>query len=122
VRQARTNTPLQALNLLNDVVYVEAARHLAQRMMREGGTEPRERIVYGWRLATARQPTERELAPLLRSFGRYLEKYNGDLDAAKALLKVGESPRDEKLDASEHAAYTAVANVLLNLDETITKE
>src|SRR5687767_7946701 len=85
VRQARTNTPLQALNLLNDVVYVEAARHLAQRMMREGGTDPRERITYGWRLAMARNPTQRELAPLLKSFEKYLEKYTGDAAAAKAL-------------------------------------
>jgi hypothetical protein len=122
VRSARTNTPLQALNVLNDVVYVEAARAMAQRMLHEGGATPAERLDYGWELATGRHPVERERHAIVRDFDRYLQKYRADPAAAKALLTVGESPRDTKLDPSEFAAYTVVANVMLNLDETITKQ
>ena len=122
VRLGRTNTPLQALNLLNDVTYVEAARKLAERMMREGGSTPTERLTYGFRLATSRRPSPREVASLLRGFEQYSSTYRSERAAAEALLAVGESPRDATLAAAELAAYTASANVLLNLDETITRE
>lgn len=122
VRLGRTNTPLQALNLLNDVLYVEAARKLAERMMREGGSTPADRLTYGFRIATARPPTEGELASLLRAFEDYAQTYRADPDAAAALLAVGESARDANLDPAELAAYAASANVLLNLDETMTRE
>jgi hypothetical protein len=122
VRRARTNTPLQALALLNDVQYVEAARHLAQRMMTETGSTPQDRASYGFRLATSRWPEPDESEVLLRSYEAQLADYAADPQAAQALLSVGESPRDEKLPLAEHAAWTVVANLILNLDETITKE
>ena len=121
-RRARTNTPLQALALLNDEQYVEAARHLAQRMMTEGGASAAERLSYGFRLATARLPEQSELAVLTELFDEQLARFTADTESAAALLKVGESPRNESLDAAQHAAYTLAANVILNLDETITKE
>jgi hypothetical protein len=122
VRQPRTNTPLHSLILLNDVTFVEAARKLAERMMKEGGTAPAERIAYGFRLATARRPTEAEAAVLAGGFERVLAQYRADPQAALALLTTGESPRDEALDAGELAAYAGLASVILNLDEVLNKE
>ena len=122
VRLGRTNTPLQALNLLNDVVYVEAARKLGERMLREGGVTPSDRLIHGFRLATARRPDAREQASLERALGRYVDRFKSDPDAAKSLLKFGESPADASLDPVELASYAAIGNVLLNLDETVTKE
>jgi len=122
VRQSRTNTPLQALNLMNDVTFVEASRVLAQRAMKEGGTTPEERITLAFRLATARQPRPGELSVLLDGYRQHLADYRQDEKAARKLVSLGEAPRDEKLDVSELAAYTAVAGVILNLDEVVTKE
>jgi hypothetical protein len=122
VRHARTNTPLQALTLMNHVAFVEAARVFAQRLMTEGGATPEERIAFAFHLATARPPRPAERRILLADFARHLAHYRQDREAALKLLYTGESPRDEKLDAAELAAYTAVANLILNLDETITKE
>ncbi len=122
VRETRTNTPLQALTLLNDVTYVEASRVLAQRLMTEGGSTPEERITLAFRLATGRKPRPMELEILRRGFQDYRTRYREDHKAALRLLSSGESPRAEKLDVSELAAYTAVASLILNLDETISKE
>jgi hypothetical protein len=122
VRETRTNTPLQALTLMNDVTYLEAARKIAERMMKEGGKAPAERIAYGFRLATAREPSARKSAVLLQSFQHYLDAYQTNPEAARKLLSEGESPRDEKLNSSELAAYSTVASLILNLDETVTKE
>jgi hypothetical protein len=122
VRRARTVTPLQALNLLNDPTYVETSRFLAQRMMREGGTKPESRIRHGFKLATCREPRPKELDVLLESWSRAAAGFQADLTAAESLLTVGETKPDEKLNASELAAYSIVASTLLNLDETITKE
>lgn len=121
VRRARTNTPLQALALLNDVTYVEAARALAERMMREGGTDPAGRLELGFRLATARRPEKEETRICLGVLEAQLVVYRGDPEAASRLLGVGESPRDGTFDEAEHAAWTVVASLILNLDETITK-
>jgi hypothetical protein len=121
VSRPRTNTPSQALALMNDVQFVEAARRLAQRMMHEGGAEAGERAAYGFRLATARRPAERELAALFGVYGEALADYRRDKDAAVAFLSLGESKRDESLDPAELAAWTLVANLILNLDETVTK-
>ncbi len=120
VRETRTNTPLQALDLMNDVAYVEAARVMAERMMREGGETAGERLTYGFRLATAREPSDAEREILLRSFRRVLDRYKTAPEEAETYLAAGERARDESLDASEHAAYAATASLLLNLDETIT--
>jgi hypothetical protein len=122
VRRSRTNTPLQALALLNEVTYVEAARGLAQRMIRSGGTSPGERIAYGFQRATGRQPTAAEATILAAGLERQLTKYRGNAAAAKQLLTVGDLKSDPSLDPAELVAYTLTANVILNLDETITKE
>jgi hypothetical protein len=122
VRETRTNTPLQALTLLNDVAFVEAARVLAQRVMTDGGATPEERITFMFRLATARRPRSAELRILLDGFHEHLASYRKDSQAALKLVSTGEFRRDEKLDVSELAAYMAVAGLILNLDETITKD
>ena len=120
-RRARTNTPLQALVLMNDPTYVEAARGLAQRMIGEG-KDPAERVRYGFRLATARSPAPEELDILLRIVQRQLADYRRDAEDAQALLAVGDSRHDSRMDPTELAAWTTLASVILNLDETITKE
>jgi len=122
VRQSRTNTPLQALDLMNDVTFVEASRVLAERMMMEGGSTPEERITYGFRLATARRPKPPERKILIEGFHHHLDTYRTDRAAALKLVSQGEFPRDEKLDPSDLAAYTTIASLLLNFDETVTKE
>ncbi len=122
VVQVRTNTPLQALNLMNDVTYVEAARKIAERMMREGGAAPDERIAFGFRLLTARAPKTAEREVLTNSYQHYLDRYHSRPAEAQELLSAGESPLDESLAPAEYAAFTAVASLMLNLDETVTKE
>ena len=122
VKRSRTNTPLQALALLNEITYVEAARALAQRMLTEGGTTPADRIAHGFRRVTGRVPDRADLAVLTDGLEKRLAKYRIDADAAKALLAQGEFKPDAQLNAAELAAYTVTANVLLNLDEVITRE
>ena len=122
VRTSRTNTPLQALNLMNDVTYVEAARRLAERMMTDGGPTPEDRIAYGYRLATAHGPRPEAQAILAEGFRQHLGRYQADRAAAVELISQGEHPRDETLDVAELASYTVVANLILNFDGTITKE
>jgi len=121
VRRARTNTPLQALALLNEVTYVESARMFATKMMSNGST-PDERIEWAFRRATSRKPTPAELKLLVGGFQRRLTTFRANPDAAKKLLAIGEQPLDTKIDPIELAAYTTSASVILNLDETITKE
>jgi len=122
VRETRTNTPLQALTLMNDVTYLEAARVLAQHMMMEGGATPASRIAYAYKLATARSLDPRKSEVLLGSFQHYLDGFQTNPEAARKLASEGDSPRDEKLNVSELAAYTTVASLILNMDETVTKE
>lgn len=117
-----TNTPLQSLATLNDIQFVEAARFLAQRMMLEGGSTPAEQLTYGWRLVLSRRPDETELGRLVSGYERHRAAFKRDSEKAEALLSIGEAPRDERLDVTEHAALTTIANVILNLDETVTKE
>jgi hypothetical protein len=95
---------------------------LAQRVLREGGATPEERITLAFRLATGRRPSPAELNVLVADLAGHLDDYRRDRKAAKKLVSVGEFPRDEKLDMGELAAYTAVTSLILNLDETITKE
>ena len=122
VRQTRTNTPLQSLTLLNDVTFVEAARVLAQRVLKEKAS-PADRLTLAFRLLTCRPPRPSELSLLLAA----LDKHEANVpppvpSEAMAWHLAGEFPRDESLDPTELAAYTALANLLLNLDEVITKE
>ena len=121
-RRALTNTPLQALVLMNDPTYIEASRWLAQRAMTEGGRDAASRISFAFRRATARLPSPKEARVLRSLFQQQLAHYRGDKKAALDLLGVGESKWNTKLDARELAALTIVASAILNLDETITKE
>ena len=121
VRRARTNTPLQALVLMNDPTYVEASRKLAERMLTEGGETVEQRIAFGFRLATARLPRDREVDVLKNVLQRQREIFRQNAEAATRLLAVGEAPRNDKLDAAELAAWTMAASTILNLDETLTK-
>lgn len=121
VHRSITNTPLQALVLMNDPTYVEASRKLAERMMKEAGPDDNARIAFAFQSATAHEPSEQELAVLKKVYDAQLDVYRKDPAAADKLLAVGESPRDTKLDAPELAAWTTVASVILNLDVTITR-
>lgn len=122
VNRARTNTPLQALNLLNDVTYVEAARALAERVLRTSGINAESRIEQVFRLVTARKPRPVELQVLLAGLERHRTHYQRDRAAAENLIRTGESKPDAKLDVAELAAYTAVCSMILNLDEVVTRE
>jgi len=95
---------------------------LAQRMMIEGGTTPASRISYAYKLATARSLDPRKSDVLLGSFQHYLDGFQTNPESARKLASEGDSPRDEKLNVSELAAYTTVASLILNMDETVTKE
>ncbi|HUS07363.1 MAG TPA: DUF1553 domain-containing protein, partial [Bryobacteraceae bacterium] len=119
-RRSVTNTPLQALVLLNDPTYIEASRALAQRILTEAPNN--KRLEYGFRLVTARKPTPAEAKILLNLERQELAEYRRNKPAALKLLSVGESAYDKKLDASELAAWTTVASAMLNMDEAITKE
>jgi len=121
-RRAVTNTPLQALVLMNDPTYIEAARLLAQRTMTEGGKDIQSHINFAFRLATSRLPSARERQILQILFNQQLIRYRGDKKAASDLLAVGESKCDASLNPSELAAWTIVSSAIMNLDETITKE
>jgi hypothetical protein len=122
VRPVLTNTPLQALDLMNDVTFVEAARVFAQRVMKEGGTSPSDRIAYAFRAATMRRPKAAEAAVLEDAFVRNLELFKANAEAAVKYVSHGEYPRDAALDVSELAAYTSVTSLILNLNELVTKE
>ena len=119
--RSRTNTPLQALALLNEVSYVEAARNLAQQMMKRESDEG-DRLRWGWRQVTSRQPTDYEMSILSKSLQRSLERYSKDQQAAIELIAFGESIADESLKPHQLAAYTVIASMLLNLDEVINRE
>jgi hypothetical protein len=121
-RRAMTNTPLQALALLNDPTYVEAARALAQRALLEGGKDDKARIAFAFRLATARPPTGKESAVLRGLLKGRLALYKKDRPSALKLVSVGEAHRDRLLDPAELAAWTTVTSAILNLDETMTKQ
>ncbi len=121
VRRPRTNTPLQALALMNDVTYVEASRKFAERMMAHGST-PAEWLAWGWRQATARKAQPAELDVLTRGYERRLAHYRSAPEAAAKLLKTGESPVSKDADPASLAALAVTASVILNLDEVITRE
>ena len=120
VRRPRTNTPLQALAILNDVTYVEAARHLAARML-ESSLDARARLVHGFRAVLARRPSPAEVVVLKDALAGHLADVEDAGDAVNQLLGVGATapPDDER--TPEWAAYTLLASTLLNLDEALTK-
>jgi hypothetical protein len=122
VKRSRTNTPLQALALLNEVTYVEAARVLAQRMILEGGATPEARIAWAFKKTAGRAPTENEVKVLASGIAKRATRLQQNAEEAKKIATVGMSKVDPKVDPVELANYTATANVLLNLDEVINRE
>jgi hypothetical protein len=122
VRPRRTNTPLQALVLLNDPTYVEAARLLAQRILNLADQSSGGRLATAFRIATSRWPSQTEQSVLEGCLERAREHFQDQSEAAEALLSVGETRLEPRGDSVELAAYTSVMNVLLNMDETITRE
>ncbi len=120
-RRQRTDTPLQALVALNDVQWVEAARALAQRVIKEGGKQPEQRINLMSEILLAHDPPPRMAAVLEDSLKKMERHYAADPKAASALLEVGEKKRDAAIPEPELAAWTMVASEMLNLDETLTK-
>ncbi|MFM7605351.1 MAG: DUF1553 domain-containing protein, partial [Prosthecobacter sp.] len=122
VKRSRTNTPLQALSLLNEVTFVEAARALAQQMMTRGGATPEQRISYGYQRATAHVIDADSLKTLVNGYHARLTAFNAKPDVAKSLLAQGMLKADDKLNPNELAAYTTTASVLLNLDRVVTRD
>jgi hypothetical protein len=122
VKQTRTNSPLHALVTLNDTTYVEAARALAERVLTTAGPEPGQRIELAFRLVLARRPTAEEARVLRAGLERVRREFAESPEAARKLLRTGESPRNEALDPIDHAAHAALCSALLNLDEALTRE
>ncbi|WP_254513514.1 PSD1 and planctomycete cytochrome C domain-containing protein [Anatilimnocola floriformis] len=120
VKSNRTNTPLHSLTTLNDVTYVEAARAWAEKLMKSEES-PEKRLQLAYRQLLSREPSAQELKIVLAALAQLQSKY-ADEEAAKKLLAIGASKRDEKLNLADHAALTAICNLLLNLDEALTKE
>jgi len=118
VRRPRTNTPLQALTAMNDPAFFDASRGLARRILAEGGDDDRKRIAYGFRLCTSRKPAGDEVDLLEKELLRELEHFTKDKAAARAVFKGTPPPQD----LPEAAAWTLIANILINLDESLTKE
>jgi hypothetical protein len=120
-RRGTTNTPLQALILMNDPTYIEASRALAERDLREGGATDADRIRYAFRLATDRDPSPQELNILEGLYKKELAHYQSDKSSAQKLVAVGESKASPQVDQSQLAAWTLVTSTILNMDEAITK-
>jgi hypothetical protein len=121
VRRQSTSTPLQSLALLNDTQIVEAARHLAERMLKEGGTTDADRVAWAFREVTARRPKEREVRVLTRLLNEQRAIFANDRKAAASLLAVGESKSDPALDAVDLAAAAVLAEAILNHDEAVLR-
>ena len=121
VQRQETNTPLQALVTLNDPQFVEAARKLGARMIKAGGDRARDRINVGYRTLLGRNATDSEAAVLEGILEAERRVFQADAEKAKSFLSVGDSPRDESLEIVEHAAWAVIANLMLNLDEVLTR-
>jgi hypothetical protein len=121
VRRTRTNTPLQALVTMNDPVYVEAAQALARRAMEKGGSTPAEKATFAFRACLIRPPTEHEVDRLVRLYEDAKAKFSGDLEKARKFATDPLGPLPKGVDAVDAAAWTVVANVILNLDEMVMK-
>lgn len=121
VRKDRTNTPLQALTLMNNITFVEASRFLAERMLHHS-EDADEAIEWGFRQLTARKPTEPETKLLSDAYRSFVRQFRGKKADALKLLATGEQPRDASLKPIQHAAMTMTASLIMNLDESITRE
>ena len=119
VRTDQTTTPLQALTMMNNKAFVEAARFLGEKMMKQETQAPHQRVAWAFRLVTSREPSQDELELLMEDLSFFLKDFEQSPASANKLLKVGEKPADAALPATELAAYALVANTILNLDEAI---
>jgi hypothetical protein len=122
VERVRSNTPQQALVLLNDPTYVESARVFAEQIIDQGGRSPGERIAFAYRRALTRAPSKDESAVLTELFEKHLKQYTDDEKAAAELLKTGQHKLDSKEQQAELAAWTSIARVIFNLHEFITRQ
>jgi Protein of unknown function (DUF1553) len=120
-RRQRTDTPLQALVTMNDPQWVESSRALAQRLIKEGGKRPEDRIKYLSELVLSHDPSPQMAAVLEHSLNQMEQHYATDPAAARDLTAVGEKPRDPAIPPSELAAWTVVVSEVMNLDETLNK-
>ncbi len=121
LQRSRTNTPLTSLVLMNDPTFVEAARCLAERALREVAGDDEQRLRWLVRITTSRTPTDQELPLLLAALQQSRERYQADPQAAERLMTVGEYPWDQQLDCTEIAAFGSVCSALLNTDEVISR-
>jgi hypothetical protein len=119
--RARSNIPQQALVLLNDPTYVEAARAFAERILREGGSSNDDRLRWAFGQCLSREPKPEEMRILSSLLDKHTSEYHADPEAARKLVSIGQRPVPNALDLAELAAWTSVARVLLNLHETITR-
>jgi hypothetical protein len=119
LRRERSNTPLQALVLLNDIQHVEAARHFAQRILAEGGSSDSERLAFAWRCAVGRSPSPAESGVVLEALQKHRTRFQAAPEDASKLITFGESKPAADLAPPELAAWTLTANLLLNLDEAL---
>ena len=122
VRENRTNTPLQALNLMNDVTFLEAARFIGQRMITEGGKAADDRLAYGFKLLFTRSPAPAEMEILRNSLRFHLDYFSSKAESAASFAKLGDAPALNSIPPRDLAAYMAVASMMLNLDEAVTRE
>ncbi|MCX7664476.1 MAG: PSD1 and planctomycete cytochrome C domain-containing protein [Gemmataceae bacterium] len=121
-QRARTNTPLQALVTMNDPTFVEASRVFAQNVLTQGPATLEEKVEWAFRRALSRKPSAAERAVLLKRYEILLDRYRKEPALAQLAVKVGQYPQPQKVDVAEHAAWMGICNILLNLDETITRE
>ena len=121
VKRSRTNTPLQALSLLNEVTFVEAARALGERMIQEGGTTAEQRITWAFKRALARSPKADELQLLITGLRQRLTDFSAKPEAAKQFLSIGSKATPANLKPVEAAAYGVTASIILNLNEVVTR-
>jgi len=121
VQRPISNTPLAALALLNDPSFIEAAKALAARMMREGGASPADRVRWAFRTVVSRMPEDTEVEAIVRLYGMNLDLYRADAEAAGKLLAVGLTRPPAEFDPAELAAWTHAARALLNLHESISR-
>ena len=121
VKRSRTNTPLQALSLLNEVTFVEAARAFGQKMIQEGGTTPEQRITWAFKRAFARTPSADEIAVLSKGLSNKIAKFKADPESARQFLATGLFKADDKINPAELAAYGITASVILNMNEMVTR-
>jgi hypothetical protein len=122
VRENRTNTPLQALNLMNDVAFIEASRKLAERILTESDPNMEARIQHGYELVLARAPNAKESAALVKALSKFDAFYHDHPKDAFAFISQGKAARNPEIAGPELASWTAIASLILNTDEAITKE